>query len=85
MNAKQAKLATRERVKRMAILLAVASLMGRGYAEKEMKSRTEARRHGYRPTHGAFGGPKRSGAKLIKRMVKAGLKARVKAHRSEGR
>ncbi len=85
MNGKQAKAATRERVRSMAILLAVASIMGRGYAENETRRRAEAHRHGKHTTTGAFGGPRRAGTKLLKRMAKAGLAARMKAHRSKGR
>jgi len=79
------KLSTKARLKSAAMLLVVASLFGRGYAERETKRRIESRRHGFKATKGAFGGPKRAGAKLLKRMVKAGLKDRMKAHRTGGR
>jgi len=79
------KLSAKARMKGAAMFLVLATMFGRGYAEREAKSRAEARRHIFKATKGAFGGPKRAGAKLLKRMVKAGLKARMKAHRSVGR
>ena len=82
---KEKKLSAKARMKGAAMFLVLATMFGRDYAERETKRRIESRRHGFKATKGAFGGPKRAGAKLLKRMVKAGLKDRMKAHRTGGR
>ena len=67
---------TAHRLSAMAYMLSLIAVMSKGYATAEIKRKRDnwsGHSHRTRRNPGAFGGPKRAGIKLVRRMARCAV------------